>query len=53
MAGRRKTLRGREKAGPQVRMAEAAYRPIAGGFSNMDNSKQKTTKTARPAATII
>jgi hypothetical protein len=35
------------------RVAEAGYRPIAGGFSNMDNSKQKTTKTASPAATII
>jgi hypothetical protein len=34
-------------------VAEADYRPMAGGFSNTDKSKQKTTKTARPAATII
>src|SRR5689334_12265591 len=29
------------------------YRPTAGGFSNTDSSRQKTTKTARPAVTII
>ena len=38
-----------------VRMArpKAIYRPIAGGVCTIDRSKQNTTKTPRPAATII
>ncbi len=34
-------------------LAESVYRPIAGGVSTIDNSKQISTNKASPPATIM